>query len=232
MRDLEVQEHENFQNIYWLRFEGQCRLATRNLAPTVSVYGEELFSHESIEYRVWNPYRSKLAAAIYKGVTEVPIKPGTAVLYLGAASGTTVSHVSDVVGKDGEVYAIDFSQRTMRDLIERVCRHRANVQPILADARIPSQYRLMVGNVDVIYCDVAQPEQAKLLASNSDMFLRRRGTVMIAVKSRSIDVTLRPEEVFEREIETLRRRGFRILESIRLEPYDRDHAMITAKFEK
>ena len=51
-----------------------------------------------IEYRVWNPFRSKLAAAILGGVDKIHIKPGSKVLYLGAASGTTVSHVADIVG--------------------------------------------------------------------------------------------------------------------------------------
>ncbi len=69
-----------------------------------SVYGEKRVSIESgevgekIEYRVWNPFRSKLAAAILGGIDQIHIKPGSKVLYLGAASGTTVSHVSDIVG--------------------------------------------------------------------------------------------------------------------------------------
>ena len=42
------------------------------------------------------PFRSKLAAAILGGVENIWMKPGSKVLYLGAASGTTVSHVSDI----------------------------------------------------------------------------------------------------------------------------------------
>ncbi len=60
-----------------------------------------LFQEEDgtkIEYRVWNPFRSKLAAAILGGVDQIYMPPGSKVLYLGAASGTTVSHVSDIVG--------------------------------------------------------------------------------------------------------------------------------------
>jgi len=230
MRDLEVQEHERFPNIFRVRIDGQSRLATRNLIPHLSVYGEELLDYQGVNYRIWDPYRSKLAAVINKGATQIPIKPGTKVLYLGAASGTTVSHVSDIVDCSGEVYAVEFSQRTIRDLVDTVSRKRPNVQPILSDARLPSQYRFVVSQVDVIYCDVAQQEQAKLLTINAQMFLRRLGTVMLAVKSRSIDVTLNPSEVFDKEMETLRARQFQILEMIRLEPYDKDHAMITARF--
>jgi len=229
---LELREHEKFPNVFRVTVSGQSRLATRNLAASVSVYGEELVHVDGAEYRIWDPYRSKLAAAINKGLTELPITLGRKVLYLGAASGTTVSHISDILGNPGEIYAVEFSQRSMRDLIERVCRYRTNVHPILADARIPIQYRLIVNLVDTIYCDVAQPEQAKILVRNSEMFLRQNGRVMFSVKSRSIDVTLRPVEVFDKEIEVLKKSGFQVLQAIRLEPYDKDHAMITAIFRK
>jgi hypothetical protein len=91
-------------------------LVTRNMAPGESVYGEKRVSveqeaGEKIEYRVWNPFRSKLAAAVLAGVDNIHIKPGAKVLYLGAASGTSVSHVSDVVGPEGSVYAVEFSHR-------------------------------------------------------------------------------------------------------------------------
>jgi fibrillarin-like pre-rRNA processing protein len=229
MRVEEVRQHERFPFVFRARIDDQERLATENLIPEVSVYGEDIFVYRGVHYRVWDPYRSKLAAAIHKGITELPIKPQATVLYLGAASGTTVSHVSDIVGGSGEVFAVEFSQRSIRDLIERVCRYRQNVQPILADARMPSTYGLIVSSVDTVYCDVAQPEQAKLLALNSEMFLRKGGKVMLAVKSRSVDVALAPAKVFDREIGTLKSRGFRILEAVRLEPFDRDHAMIIAE---
>jgi len=95
---------------------------TRSFVPGESVYNEKRVSvtdkdNNKIEYRVWNPYRSKLAATIIGGVEDIYIKPGSKVLYLGAASGTTVSHVSDIVGKEGIVYAVEFSHRSGRDLV-------------------------------------------------------------------------------------------------------------------
>ena len=78
-------------------------LVTLNMVPGEGVYGEKRVSVEDtdkgkIEYRVWNPFRSKLAAAVLGGVDKIHMVPGSKVLYLGAASGTSVSHVSDVVG--------------------------------------------------------------------------------------------------------------------------------------
>jgi len=225
----DVSPHERFEGIYWIRFQDRSRrLATENLSPGHSVYGEELVKHRRKEYRTWDAYRSKLAAAILKDVGEIPIAPSRTVLYLGAASGTTASHVSDIVGAKGAVFCVEFAQRTMRELIENVCSQRPNMSPILADARYPSTYRSLISPVDAIYCDIAQPEQARILADNADLFLKERGSVMIAVKSRSVDVTMSPGSVFSQEKQILAGRGFKIVDMIRLEPYEKDHAMIVA----
>ena len=104
-------------------------------------------------------------------------------LYLGAASGTTPSHVSDIVGEKGFVYCIEFAQRSLRDLVNNVATYRSNVVPILDDARMPERYAMFISSkVDTIYCDVAQPEQAKLLADNADVFLKPGGWVMLGMQ--------------------------------------------------
>jgi fibrillarin-like pre-rRNA processing protein len=226
----DVSPHERFDGVYWVKFKDKSRrLATKNLSPGRSVYGEQLVKSSREEYRLWDAYRSKLAAAILKGIKEVPICPRRKILYLGAASGTTASHVSDIVGEEGAVFAVEFAQRTMRELIEQVCSQRPNLSPILADARHPSGYRSLVSPVDAVYCDIAQPEQARILADNSDLFLRETGSAMIAVKSRSVDVTMSPGAVFSQEKRTLAERGFKIIDAVRLEPYEKDHAMIVVR---
>jgi len=228
--DADVKPHPTFNGIYWIIHEdGSKKLATQNLAPSHTVYGERLIKHRNIEYRTWDPYRSKLAAAIIKGLETVPIKPEHKVLYLGAASGTTASHVSDIVGEDGHVYCVEFAPRSIRELVDNVCTHRFNMSPILADARMPEQYATLVGTVEDMYCDIAQPEQAKILADNADRFLKPRGWTMLAIKAQSIDVTKEPSEVYKQEIGTLRSRGFRIEQVVHLEPYDKAHAMIVAR---
>jgi len=225
----EVEPHPRFPEVYWATLEGARRLATRNLAPGRPVYGERLLRHGGVEYRVWDPYRSKLAAAVLRGLEAVPIRPGHRVLYLGAASGTTASHVSDIVGGRGHVYCVEFAARPIRELVDNVCAYRPNMSPILADARLPGQYAALVEEVDDIYCDIAQPQQAKVLADNADLFLKADGWIMLAVKARSIDVTRAPSELYERETETLGARGFRVEETVHLEPYDKAHAMIVAQ---
>ena len=228
----DVSPHERFDGVYWVKFQDNSRrLATVNLSPGRSVYGEQLVEFRRKEYRLWDAYRSKLAAAILKGIKEVPIGPGRKVLYLGAASGTTASHISDMLREEGAVFAVEFAQRPMRELIEQVCSQRPNMSPVLVDARHPSAYRSLVPPVDAVYCDIAQPEQARILADNCDLFLKERGSAMIAVKSRSVDVTMSPGAVFSQEKRTLVERGYRIIDAVRLEPYEKDHAMFVARRE-
>jgi len=226
---INVEPHPSFREIFWITLEdGSKRLGTKNLAPGHAVYGERLVKFHGIEYRVWDAFRSKLAAAILKGLETVPIQPGHKVLYLGAASGTTASHVSDIVGEEGYVYCVEFAARSIRDLVNNVCAFRVNMSPILADARLPERYAALMEKVDDIYCDIAQPEQAKVLADNADLFLDDQGWIMLAVKAQSIDVTKKPSEVYREEMSTLKSRGFRVQQVVQLEPYDRAHAMIVA----
>lgn len=225
-----VEPHESFKGVYWIRLGDTPKLATRNLVPGRSVYGEPLIQSGNTEFRPWNPSRSKLGASILRGLEFLPIQPGSKVLYLGAASGTTASHVSDILGDAGHVYCVEFAARSMRDLVSNVCPFRPNMTPIFGDARMPEKYRLLLGKVDAIYCDVAQPEQAKILADNALLFLKRRGWSMLAVKSQSIDVTKDPNRIYAQVMSRLRQRSFSIKEIIRLEPYEKAHAMIVAKY--
>lgn len=229
---MHVKPHPCFPQIYIVTLDdGTERLATRNLAPGRTVYGEKLVRFEGIEYRLWDPFRSKLAAAILKGIKTVPIQPGHQVLYLGAASGTTASHVSDIVGEKGHVYCVEFAARALRELVNNVCPYRLNMTPILEDARFPEKYSLFIrSKVDGIYCDIAQPEQAKILADNADLYLKNGGWIMLAVKAQSIDVTKEPSEVYRRELKVLESRGFNVEDVVHLEPYDKAHAMIVARF--
>jgi fibrillarin-like pre-rRNA processing protein len=209
----------NFEGVYII----DGKLATKSIAPGTRVYGEKLVGKDGAEYRMWDLFRSKLAAAIHKGLKELPIKPGSVVLYLGASSGTTPSHVADIVGESGMVFCIEFSPRSMRDLIN-VCEARPNMVPMLADARKPDEYA-EVGEADVIYQDVAQPDQASILIKNSEKFLKPKGYALIAVKSQSIDVTVRPKETFDAVKKELSQH-FRILQEIELSPFDKDHLFL------
>lgn len=219
-------------------------LVTRNLTPGESVYGEKRISVVSapsdtnksgepiatkMEYRVWNPFRSKIAAGILGGLDNIYIRPGAKVLYLGAASGTSVSHVADIVGPTGNVYAVEFSHRSGRDLINMAMK-RTNVIPIIEDARHPTKYRMLVGMVDVVFADVAQPDQARIVGLNSHLFLKDKGGVLVSIKANCIDSTAPAEAVFANEVKKLREERIKPSEQLTLEPFERDHCIVVGKY--
>ncbi len=202
------------------------RIATMNLYKGNRVYGEEIVRMDSKEYRSWNPYRSKLAAAILNGLRSFEMQIGSKVLYIGAATGTTASHVSDIVGNDGIVYCVELSERNMRELIQ-VCEQRKNMLPILADARYTDAYSSIVDECDIIYQDASAKNQAAILKENSK-FLKRGGYAYFIIKSQSVDVSKNPEEVFESELSLLKN-DFEVVEKVQLEPYDELHLFAVLK---
>lgn len=197
------------------------QLATENLVVGTSVYGEQLIKSDDKEYRIWNPTRSKLAASLLNGMEKLDIPENSKVLYLGASTGTTVSHISDII-KDGLIYAVEFSPVTAKKLV-RLANQRTNIAPILGDATKPKEYLNIVEKVDLVYCDVAQPTQTELFVKNMNIFAKEDGKGLLMLKARSIDVVQKPKKIFKEEEKKLKEKGFTVLEKIKLEPYEKDH---------
>lgn len=214
------------------------QIATKNLIPGKKVYGEQLFEEtivatdnlsntisefetKEVEYRIWNPRRSKLAAAFLNGLSKLKIANDSKILYLGASTGTTVSHISDIA-KGGLIYAVEYSPISMRKL-NRLCENRPNIVPLLADATKPKEYLNLLEKLDFIYCDVAQPNQTDAFIENIKLFLKEDSLAMIMIKSRSIDVNQKPQKIFKQEEKKLIAKGFGVIEKIKLEPYEKDH---------
>ncbi|WP_435194774.1 fibrillarin-like rRNA/tRNA 2'-O-methyltransferase [Natronomonas sp. EA1] len=195
-------------------FDGRDRLATQG----PPVYGEP--THDG--WRAWDARRSKLGAMLEKGM-ETGLDGGETVLYLGAASGTTVSHVADFAGP---TYAVEFAARPVRDLIA-VAEARENLFPLLKDARKPETYAHVVEPVDVIVQDVATRGQARVACANA-RFLDAGGRLLLAVKARSENVVADPGEVFEGVLDGLAAE-YDVLETARLEPFHDDHLAVVAE---
>ena len=220
---------EDKKNIFWVKTEGEKKLATENLVPGNQVYKEKLVLKKGIEYRVWDPFRSKLAASIMKDLEEFPFQEKSSVLYLGVSTGTTISHISDIVGPKGIIFGVEHSSRVARDFLDRVASHRKNIIPIIQDARRPQDYFSVYNKMDVVYSDIAQPDQTEIAISNCKLYLKNNGYLFLVIKTRSIDVTQPPKKIIEDELKKLRT-NFQILQQIDLYPYDKDHAMIIAKY--
>jgi fibrillarin-like pre-rRNA processing protein len=201
------------------------RLFTQNLETCrgMRVYNEQLFTEDNHEYRSWNPFRSKLAAALLKGLS-VPLQSDSKVLYLGAATGTTVSHISDIL-TDGTVYAVESSPIALTSLLN-VSKQRLNIIPILADANHPERYQQFVPPVDLVYQDISQRNQADIFSRNIRVFLKPEGIALIMVKARSIDVALKPKQAYELVTTALKQQRFVVKKIVDLAPYEKDHAAI------
>ncbi len=216
-------------------WEYEGKILTKNRVPGKKVYGEQLIKIDGVEYRVWNPYRSKLAAAIKNGLKTWAFAPGANVLYLGIAEGTTASHISDILGDDSAIIGVDIAPRVMPKIIA-VAEERGNILPILADASKPEEYPEEVrefideiGGVDIVYQDVAAPNQAEILWKNADRFLKRGGYAYVAIKARSIDVTKDPRDIFHEFRKFMESKGYRVVEEVPLDPYEKDHEMMVLK---
>ncbi len=206
------------------------KIYTKNLVRGDRVYGEKILKIDGEEYREWNPKRSKLCAAIIKGLKILPLREGTKVLYLGASTGTTVSHVSDIVKEKGIIFAVEFAPRVGRELY-LLSKRRVNIYPILADANLPLTYYPFLTQVDVVFQDIAQPNQVEILVKNIYYYLREKGYFMLAVKSRSIDITKKPQEIYFLVRKHLEEYGLKILQEIKLDPYEKDHIFYIGRYD-
>jgi len=206
-------------------FKKNDKLFTKNpeACKGARVYNEQLITEDDREYRSWNPFRSKLAAALLKGLS-MPLQHDSSVLYLGAATGTTVSHLSDIL-TDGIVYAVESSPIALIGLL-KTSQQRLNIIPILADANHPERYQHLVPPVDLIYQDISQRNQADILARNIHAYLKPTGTALIMVKARSIDVALKPKQAYDLVVTYLKQQRLTVKKTRDLAPYEKDHEAI------
>lgn len=186
------------------------------------VYGEKFIEEDGTEYREWNPNRSKVGAAVKKDV-DLEMEQGDDVLYLGAASGTTVSHFSDILD-EGFVFAVEYSDTVIRGLVE-VAESRKNIAPILANARNPEEYEELVEKVDVVFQDISQSDQAEIFAKNAEKYLKKDGVALIAVKAQSISSSRPAGEVFD-EVKQKLSNKFKLIAEAPLEPHETDHLFL------
>jgi fibrillarin-like pre-rRNA processing protein len=196
---------------------------TQSLISGDRSFTKSLIKSGGMEFREWNPYRSKPAAAIANGLKTLPVRKSMKILYLGISFGTTASFFSDIIGRDGVIYGVEISERSIREL-NQVAERRKNIVPIFADAKKPQDYS-WIEPVDLVYQDVATNDQSEIIMRNAQKFLKPGGYAMIAIKSRSIDVTKRPGEIYARELEKLKR-TFKIVEKLQLDPYEKDHLFV------
>ena len=202
------------------------RIFTKSLFPGTP-FGERLVSENNIRYREFDPTRSKLAATIMKGCTNIGIRKDDVVLYLGLSHGFTASFVADIVGEEGLIFGVDPAPRVVRDAVFLAKTHKTII-PILADANHPEEYQDKICQADIVYQDIAQKNQADIFIRNCKLFLKDGGYGLLAVKARSISIKKKPKELFT-EIRLLLDKIFTVIDYKILDPLEKDHCMIIIK---
>jgi len=180
----------------------------------------------SKEKRYWDPTRSKVCAALKKGLNLLPLKEDSKVLYLGSAEGYTCSYISDLVDK-GTIFGIDFSAHSMQKFV-LLCKERQNLYPILGDANKPEDYKSLVDcKVDLIIQDVAQKNQIEILSKNAAEFLKPEGYVILSLKTTAISQR-NTSAIIDEEIKKFEKE-FTIIDKRRLDPFEKKHMIIVGK---
>jgi fibrillarin-like pre-rRNA processing protein len=214
---------ELFEGIY---SDGKM-IYTKNLVIGTKVYGEKLINFKGVELREWNPYRSKFCAALKNGIKQKLFFKSCKVLYLGSAEGTTISHISDIVGEEGYIFGVDISETAMQKLLD-LSDERGNIFPILADAQMPIEYTEEVGGeIDTLFQDVSQRNQTEIFLRNA-FLLKEGGLGALSLKTKSISQSGTAQEILEKEKQKLEDE-FDILEIISLEPFEKEHYLIVVK---
>ncbi len=227
MSNFNIRTHPKYSNVYISGPPHNLKLYSKNLVPGSKVYGEKLITFKGEEYREWDPYRSKLAAMILEKPSVDFLSSELKCLYLGASSGTTISHLSDIV-YNGVIYGVEFAERSMRQLIQNT-NNRKNIVPILGDANFPEKYANSVfTNIDLVYQDIAQPNQAQIAIANCSYYLKDKGTLILAIKSQSIDSIQKPEKIYVQEKKILEKAGYKISEIFNIHKYAANHIILIA----
>jgi len=225
LSNFNIRTHPKYSNVYISGPPHNLKLYSKNLVPGNKVYGEKLITFKGEEYREWDPYRSKLAAMILEKPSVDFLSSELKCLYLGASSGTTISHLSDII-YNGIIYGVEFAERSMRQLIQNT-NNRKNIVPILGDANFPEKYANSVfTNIDLVYQDIAQPNQAQIAIENCSYYLKDKGTLILAIKSQSIDSVQKPEKIYIQEKKILEKAGYKISESFNIHRYAANHIIL------
>jgi len=228
MTKTEIRNHPKFYNVFISGPQEKLTLYTKNLDIGYRVYGEKLIEYRGEEYREWDPFRSKLAALILENPARNFLSEDFNCLYLGASSGTTISHLSDIL-RSSVIYGVEFAERSIRQLIQNTS-SRKNIIPILGDARYPESYANSIfTKADIIYQDVAQPNQAEIAIHNCNYYLKDDGILILAIKSQSIDSIQKSERIYAKEKKILEKADYNIIESVNIHRYASNHIVLIVK---
>ena len=215
--------------IFWITVKNKKKLATLNNASINEVYNEKLIKMNGKQYNLWNPYTSKLAAAIVNGMEIFPILEKTKVLYLNSTIEKTLSHISDIIGVNGKIFILRDINENSKKFLDNVMNDRTNVFTITRDNGDPAKFSSKTEMVNVVYVDITQHNETEVAIQNCKRYLRDGGFLMLVVPTKKIDFVNNPNGQNLEEIQKLQS-SFEIIQQINLTDFFKEHSMIIAKF--
>ena len=230
--------------IFQIQIGDKEQLATKNIVEGTKTHKEKIVIVNDEEFLEWNPYKSKLAAAIRNGLQILPIIKNSKVVCINLLEESTMLHISNIVGSGGSVFVIDVNKNKKSFLNKLVDTHK-NIIPIYDAADELSFSSSITGKVDALYVDLPESEQIEQIVEKYGSLLKNEGFLMLVTKK---DDAILENDIagwmaeqragFDkiREITTKLKSQFEIIQEINLgvnyvmEPYHRLHAFILAQY--
>ena len=218
----------NDNTIFWITIKNKKKLATLNNAGINEAYNEKLTEINGKQYNVWNPYTSKLAAAIVNGMEIFPILEKTKVLYLNTTIEKTLSHISDIIGMNGKIFVVRDMVENSKNFLEKVRNNRVNIFSITRENGVPARFS-STEMVNVVYVDITQHNETEVAIQNCKNYLRNGGFLMLVVPTKKIDFINNPSKQNLEEMQKLQS-SFEIIQQVNLTDFFKEHSMIIAKY--
>ena len=215
--------------IFWVTVRNEKKLATLSNMSTNRDYKENLVQTNGKRYSIWNPYTSKLAAAIINGMEIFPILKKTKILYLDPTTEKTVKHISNIVGINGKIFVVRDVMKNSKNFLEQIVKNRSNIFTIIPDKTNPARLTGMTEMVDVIYIDIAEHNQTEIAIQNCKNHLRIGGFLMLIVPTKNIDFANNPSKKNQEERKKLQT-SFDIIQEINLTDFFKEYSMVIAKY--
>ena len=215
--------------IFWVTVRNEKKLATLSNVSTNQDYEENLVEMNGKQYSIWNPYMSKLAAAIINGMEIFPILKKTKILYLDPTTEKTVKHISNIVGINGKIFVVRDVMKNSKNFLGQIMKNRPNIFLIVPDKTNPTKFSSMTEMVDVVYIDIAKHNEIEITIQNCKNYLRNGGYLMLVVPTKNIDFVNNPSKKNQEERKELQS-SFDIIQEINLTGFFEEYSMVIAKY--
>ena len=125
----------------------------------------------------WNPYTSKLAAALFSGMEIFPIKLASKIFYFDDYSTITLEHISNIINNEGIVYFL-------KNIENKQILNFTNVKIINCDIDNHDYFIELQEEIDVAYLDLSTDEKLNSIIKNCKIILKQNGFLVLVLNDK------------------------------------------------